>query len=110
VVAPLLVGEQTREALGLEAVEPGVDGVGVADAEQAAAGDGVRCEPLRDLKDSGTTLADIGPGVVVAVMEQCGALRVGKGQSTALGHRQVLLSCSDTLMIAPLPILVVKTH
>jgi hypothetical protein len=105
-----LVGEQAREALRLEAVEPGVDGVGVAGAEQAAAGDGVGREPRGDPKEGGAALADIGPGVVVAVVPQGGPLRIGKGQSTALGHRQVLLSCSDTLMITPLPVLVVKIH
>src|SRR5262245_29241808 len=90
-VAAVAVGEQAREPFVLVVVEPGVDGVGVAGAEQAGVGHGVRGLPVRDLEDRGTALADVGLGVVVAVVEQGGALVVRERQGTALVHRQTPL-------------------
>src|SRR5262245_16085567 len=69
-VAALSVGEEAGEPFGLVAVEPGVDGVGVAGAEQAVARDGMRGEAGGDFDQGGTPLADVGAWVVVAVVDE----------------------------------------
>src|SRR5262249_43347729 len=90
-IAAVLVGEQARGPFVLVVVEPGVDGGGVAGAEQAGVGHGMRGLPVRDLEQGGTALADGGLGVVVAVVEQGGALVVRERQGPALVHRQTPL-------------------
>src|SRR5262245_65216120 len=67
--------------------QPGVDGVGVAAAEQAGTGHGIRGVPVGDLEKRGGALADVGLGVVVAVVDEFGALAVRERQGTALVHR-----------------------
>ena len=65
----MLVGQEAGEPFVLVVVEPGVDGVGVALAEQAGVGHGIRGVPLSDLEQGGAALTDLGLGVVVAVVE-----------------------------------------
>src|SRR5262249_36544983 len=67
-------------------VEPGVDGVGVAAAEQAGVGHGIRGVAVGDLEQGGGALADVGLGVVVAGAQQFGALLVRERQGAALVH------------------------
>src|SRR5262245_51699426 len=83
-VAAVLVGQEAFQPFGAVMVEPGVDGVGVAGAEQAGAGHGIRGGAVRDLEQGGTALPDIGLGVVVAVGKQGGALVVRERQAKAL--------------------------
>src|SRR5215510_4387408 len=90
-VAAVLVGEQAGQALGLKAVEPGVEGVGVARAEQAMAGDGVGRQAVGDLEQGGAAFAHIGAGVVVTEVAQLLKLLLGKGEGAALWHRGFLL-------------------
>src|SRR5262245_15379422 len=90
-VAAVLVGEEAGQPFVAVAVEPGVDGVGVAAAEQAGVGHGMGRGPVRDLEEGGTTLADVGLGVVVAVVVQCGALGARERQGAALVHRDAPL-------------------
>jgi hypothetical protein len=61
-----LVGEDTGQAVVLVAVQPGVDRIGVAGAEQAVTGDRVRGKALGDFQQGGATLTDVVPGVMVA--------------------------------------------
>jgi hypothetical protein len=67
-VTTVLVGAQTGEPLLLVEREPGVDGVGIAGAEEAEAGDGVRRLTVGDLEQGGTAFADVGLGVVVTLL------------------------------------------
>jgi hypothetical protein len=84
--AALLVAEQAVEPLGEEGVQPGVDGVGVAWAEDAGASDGVGGGAVGDLEQGGSAFTDEGLGVVVTVFEQLLPLLVGEGEGTALAH------------------------
>jgi hypothetical protein len=104
------MGAQALQAPVLVEAEPGVEGVGVARAEQAGACDGVGGEAVGHLEQSGTAFADIGAGVVVAVVSQQRALLLAQGERTADGHGIFLLCCSVTPIIRPLPILIVKVH
>jgi hypothetical protein len=83
----MLVGQQAGEPFVLVIVEPSVDGVGVAMVEQTGVGHGIRGVAVGDLEDGGTAFPDVGLGVVVAAVEQCGALVVRARQGTALVHR-----------------------
>src|SRR5262249_4009318 len=109
-VAAVLVREEAGQALGLVVVEPGVDAVGIAGAEQALAGDGVGCVAVGHFEQSGAAFADVRLGVMIPMVEQFLALLGCKGQGAALGHRGILLGVPDTLSTHPLPILFVKTH
>jgi hypothetical protein len=80
------VTEQAVESLGKEGVEPGVDGVGVARAEDARASDGVGGGAVGDLQQGASAFTDEGLGMVVAVLEQLLPLKVGKLEGTALAH------------------------
>jgi hypothetical protein len=60
------VGQDAGDPFGLEAVEPVVDGVGVAGPQQPGAGHGMGGGSGGDLEQGGAALADIGSGVVVA--------------------------------------------
>jgi hypothetical protein len=82
----------------LVVVEPSVDGVRVAGAEQAGLGHGMRGLAVRNLEQRGTALADVGLGVVVAVVKQCGALVVRERQGTALVHREAPLWIRYTIV------------
>src|SRR6516162_6194719 len=88
-VAAVLVGEQARQPFVLVIVEPGVNGVGVAVAQQAGVGHGIRRVAVGDLEQGGTALADVGLGVVVAMGKQLGALVIRERQGTALVHRRI---------------------
>jgi hypothetical protein len=68
-VAAVLAGEQAGQPFVLIIVEPGVDAVGVAVAEQAGVGHGMRGLAVGNLEYGGTALPDVGLGVVVAVVE-----------------------------------------
>jgi hypothetical protein len=81
------MGEEAGQALVVVMGEPGVNGVGVAGAEQSGAGDGVRGIPVGDLEQGGAAFADVGLGIVVAMVEQFGALVVRERQGLALVHR-----------------------
>src|SRR2546423_666428 len=65
---------------------------------------------LRDLEQGGTTLADKGFEIVVAVVEQFGALVVRERQGTALVHREAPLRFRCTIDTHLLPNLFVKVH
>src|SRR5690348_1109270 len=99
-VAAVLVREQAGQPFALVIVEPSVDGVRVAVAEQAGIGHGIRGIPVRDLEQGGTAFPDKGFGVVVAVVQQCGALVVRERQGTALVHREVPLWFRHTIIRA----------
>jgi hypothetical protein len=84
--AALLVALQAVESLGEEDVKPGVDGVGVARAEDAGARDGMGGGAVSDLEQGGGAFTDEGLGMVVAVLEQLLPLVVGEAEGTALAH------------------------
>jgi hypothetical protein len=86
VEAALLVALQSVEALGEEGVQPGVDGVGVARAEDARASDGMGRGAIGDLQQGAGAFTDEGLGMVVAVVEQLPPLLVSKLEGTALAH------------------------
>ncbi len=54
----------------MEVIEPGVDRVGVAGAEQAGDGDGVGGVPVSDFEEGGAAFPDIRSWVVVAVFQE----------------------------------------
>src|SRR5207244_1393267 len=87
-VAAVLVGEEAGQPLVLVIIEPGVNGVGVALAEQAGVGHGIRRVSVSDFEQGSTAFTDVGLGVVVAMGEQLGALVVRERQGTALVHRE----------------------
>src|ERR1051325_5371332 len=62
-VAAVLVGEEPGQAFVAVMVQPGVDRVGVAGAEQAGVGHSIRGGSVSDLEQGGTALADVGLGV-----------------------------------------------
>ena len=62
------------------------------------------------LEQSGAAFADIGAGVVVAVVDQERALLLVQRECTAGGQGGFLLIDSFTPIIRPLPILSVKIH
>jgi hypothetical protein len=64
------VPQQAGHPFGLVAIQPGVDAVRVAGAEQAMASDGVRGQPVGDLSQGGAALTDVRPGVMVTVVQQ----------------------------------------
>ncbi len=66
----MLVGQQAWEAILVEVIQPGVDGIRVTRPEQTGDGDGVRGMSVSDFEQGGTAFADIGSGVMVAVLEQ----------------------------------------
>jgi hypothetical protein len=103
------VGEETGKPLGLVAAQPSVDGVGVAAAEQALAGDGMGGEAVGDLEQGGAAFADRRLGIVVAVVDKFVALLGCEREGTALGHRGSPLWFRYPI-ITPLPILTVKIH
>src|SRR5215475_10710644 len=80
--AAMLMGQQTGESFVVVVVKPSVDGVRVAMAEQARVGHGIRGLPVRNLKQGGTAFPDVGFGVVIAMVEQGGALAVRERQGT----------------------------
>jgi hypothetical protein len=103
------MSEEAGEPLGLVAAQPGVEGVGIAWAKQAGAGDGMGGGAVGDLEQCGAAFADERLGIVVAVIDEFVALWGRERESTALGHRGSPL-WFRYLIIAALPILMVKTH
>jgi hypothetical protein len=77
---------EARQAFGSIAAEPGVDGVGRAGREQAGAGDVGRAGAVGDLEERGSTLAQVGFGVVVTDGDELGTLLSGEGQGAEFGH------------------------
>src|SRR4051794_5845939 len=109
--AALLVALQAVESLGEEGVQPGVDGVGAARAEDALACDGVGGSAVGDLQQGGGAFTDVGLGMVVAVFEQSLPLLVGEAEGTALAHGRFLHSMlAPTVIVAPLPALIGQVH
>src|SRR6185369_9340021 len=98
-VATVLVGEQARQPFVLVGVEPGVHGVGVATAQQARVSHGMRGLSVSDLKDGRAAFADVGLGVVVAVVQQEGAFVVCERQGTTLVHRDAPLWFRSTIIV-----------
>jgi hypothetical protein len=92
------VGQDAGEPFVPVVVQPGVNGVGIAVAEQAAVGHGLRGVPVSDLEQGGAALTDVGLGVVVAVGEHFGALVVRERQGTALVHREAPLWVRYTII------------
>jgi hypothetical protein len=77
--ATLLKPEHAPQAEALVHIEPAIDGIGVARLQEAMPGDRVRSLPIGDFQQGGTPFADIGPRVVVPVVDQILALAVGQG-------------------------------
>src|SRR5262245_57933880 len=86
-VAAMLVGEQAGQTLGPEAVEPGVEGVRVAGAEQAATCHGVGCQAVGNLEQGGAAFAHVRAGVVVTQAAQLLKLVLSEGKGSACWHR-----------------------
>jgi len=70
------VGEDAGESFVPVEIEPSINGVGITVAEQTGVGHGKGGVSLSDLEQGGATLADVGFGIVVAVVEQFGAVVV----------------------------------
>jgi len=66
--------EQPPEAHGAIAAEPAIDGIGVTRFQQAVASNRVGRHAIGNFEHGGTTLAEIRTRVVVAMVEQAGAL------------------------------------
>jgi hypothetical protein len=77
--ATLLKPEHAPDAEALVHIEPAIDGIGVPRLQEAMAGDGVRGLPIGDFQQGGTAFADIGPRVVVPVVDQILALAISQG-------------------------------
>jgi len=60
------MGDQAGDPLRLVAVEPRIDGIGVAWLQEPGLGDPMGGLALGDLQDGRATLADIGAWVVVS--------------------------------------------
>jgi hypothetical protein len=71
------VAEKAGEPFGLVAVEPGIDGVRIAGAEQAVVRYRMGGEAAGDFHQGGTTLPDVGAWVMVAVVAKLVALGCG---------------------------------
>jgi hypothetical protein len=108
-VIPLLVAQDARQSFGDIAIEPGIDGVRVAVAEQSLGGDRIGRQAVGDLEQRGA-FADIGVWVMVTVMQQLVPLRIRKRKRSALGHGNSSPEGSGYPIIAPLPNLAVNTH
>src|SRR5262249_35128405 len=88
-VATVLVSEEAGQPFVLVIGEPGVNRVGVAVTEEGSVGHSIRGLSVSNLEQGGTALTNRGLGVVIAMVEQCGAFVVRKRQSTALAHGEV---------------------
>ncbi len=81
--AALGMGDQARCPLGLVAVQPGIDGIGVAPLQEPGLGHAMGGLSLGDLQEGGAALADVGARVVVAQLKQFLALLFGQGKGAA---------------------------
>src|SRR5262249_4078599 len=108
-IAAVLVGQHAGQPSLLVVVEPGIDGVGVAAAEQSGVGDSIGGVSVGDLEQGGTTLPDVGLGVVVTVVGSS-----ARSSSASARVRRwyigMLLSGSDIPILTDLPNLVVIIH
>src|SRR5262249_5854845 len=68
-VATVLVGENAGEPFVPVVIEPGVNGVWIAAAEQAGMGHGIRGVPVSNLEQAGAAFPDVGLGIVVGMVE-----------------------------------------
>jgi hypothetical protein len=109
-VAALLMAQESGESTVEIVVQPGIESIGVAGAQQTGAGDGMGGAAVGHLEQSGAAFAYVGAGVVVAVVDQERALLLAQRQRTAGGHGGFLLFGSFTPFIRPLPILSIKIH
>jgi hypothetical protein len=100
-VAALLVCHEGLQAPLLIEVEPGGDGVGVARAEQAIWRDSRRREAVGHLEQGGAAFADVGAGIVVAVLDKQRPLLLLKRERTTGWQRIVLLCGSSAPIIRP---------
>lgn len=78
-----LVG-QSGQSVCLVAVHPVVEGVGMARFEQAMQRDGVRGSAIGDLEQTCGTLAQVGTAVVIAGLNECGALLRCEGEGASV--------------------------
>ena len=86
--AALLKPDHALQAQLLVPREPAINGVGLARFQEAMAGDGVGREAIGDLEQGGTAFADIRAGVMIAVLEQVGALGFGEVQGATIGGHE----------------------
>ena len=77
--APVLEFQHPPQPQTFVVIQPAIDGVRVTRAQEALARDGMGRLPSSDLQQRGTPFPDIGPRVVVTVVEQFLALRIGQG-------------------------------
>jgi hypothetical protein len=75
----VLEPDHAAQAEFLIPIEPAIDSVGLARLDEGMAGNSVRGHAISNLEQGGTAFANVGPGVVVAVVEEF----------VALGFRQV---------------------
>jgi len=75
----LLEPEHAADAEPLVHIQPAIDSIGVGRFQEAAARDGMRRLPIGHLQQGGTALTDLGPRVVITVVDQVLALRISQG-------------------------------
>jgi len=75
-VTPLLMAQDAGQSFRAVAIEPSIDGVRLAVAEQALGGDCKGGHALGDLQQRGAAFADIGARVVVTVVQQLAPLGI----------------------------------
>jgi hypothetical protein len=70
------MGQDSGEAVRGVVVEPGIDGIRMADTQQPADGDRMRGQAVGDLQQGGAAFTDIRACVVVPVAQQFVPLRL----------------------------------
>jgi hypothetical protein len=84
------MADHPRQALGLIACQPTVDGVGVACFQQPLPGYPIRRLALSDLQQGGTTFPHVGTRVVVPMHQQLLALYPSQAQRPLRRHLALL--------------------
>jgi hypothetical protein len=77
--ATVLEEQHPPHAEALVAIEPTIDRIRIARLEEAVPRDSMGRLPVRDLQEGRTPLPDIGPPIMVAVLEQFLALGLRQG-------------------------------
>src|SRR5437016_2122322 len=90
--------DQYDQSLRLIAIQPVVEGIGVARLEQAMQGDGAGSGAIGHLEQTRRALPQVGAAVMIADADEFGALGIGEGERAAI--HAVLLS---RRRILPLP-------
>jgi hypothetical protein len=66
-------------------IEPAINRIGLAWFEETMAGDGMRSHTIGNLEQGGTAFPDVGPWVMVAVVEELLALILGQVEGACIG-------------------------